>query len=151
MERTANQLKMPTKQVSFRRNWFGKAWLLLSISLLLHIIDEATHNFLQYYNQVAPNLRERYRLPVPSFTFTQWITGLIIVVTVVLLLTPLAYQGKKLTRVLAWPYSIIMLFNGLLHIVGSFYYGLVLPGTYSAPLLLGCSVMMLVQINKRRQ
>lgn len=40
------------------------SWILLCLAVVLHVIDEATHNFLAVYNPTVMALRERVpRLP----------------------------------------------------------------------------------------
>jgi len=51
-------------------------------------------------------------------------------------------------RPLSYVYGIINTFNGLLHIAVSIYLGRAMPGVYSAPLLLACSVYLLLVVWK---
>jgi hypothetical protein len=52
---------------------------------------------------------------------------------------------------LSYLFGAIMLGNGLLHIAGSFYLGRLMPGVYSAPLLLGASVYLLICTYRRKR
>lgn len=62
------------------RRW-GLAWAALCAAFALHVLDEATHDFLSWYNPNALAVRARVPwLPVPVFTFPVWITGLTIAV-----------------------------------------------------------------------
>ena len=78
---------------------FGRAWVALALALGLHVVDEATHDFLSVYNPTVRALRGRVPwLPLPTFTFPVWLGGLIAGVLLLLCLAPLAYRGARFTR-----------------------------------------------------
>ncbi len=125
---------------------FGMAWLALSIVLGLHVLDEALTDFLSFYNPLVLQLRARLGFwPMPTFEFLPWITGLCIGVAVLLALSVFAFRGARWMRPLAFVFGAVMLANGLGHSLGSLYFGRLLPGVYSAPLLLVGSVYLLMQ------
>lgn len=132
---------------SARSRRFGQAWLVLSLALGLHVADEALTDFLSFYNPMVESLRVRFGWwPMPTFTFGVWIGGLILAVVALTALSYFAYQGRRWMRVLAYPYGIIMVLNGLGHIFGSIYFGRLLPGVYSSPFLLAAALYLLVSI-----
>ena len=49
----------------------------------------------------------------------------------------------------SYAFGVLMLFNGLLHITGSIYLGRLMPGVYSAPLLLAGSIYLLASTRGR--
>ena len=123
---------------------FGRAWLALTITLGLHVIDEALTDFLSVYNPIVRDMRARFGwFPMPEFTFGVWFGGLCLLVVVLLLLTPLADRGSRALRIFAYPYGVIMFLNGIGHIVGSIYLGRWAPGATTSPLLLATSVWLL--------
>ncbi len=123
---------------------FGHAWLALRIVLALHVSDEALTDFLSFYNPMVLRLRESLGFwPMPTFEFEPWLTGLIIAVLALLSLTPFAYRGARWMRFVAYPFGAIMLLNGLGHSLGSLYFGRLLPGVYTSPLLLITSIWLL--------
>ncbi len=123
---------------------FGLAWLLLSLALGLHATDEALTDFLSFYNPMVESLRERFGWwPMPTFTFERWITGLTVVVILLLVLSRVAYAGKRWLLPLAFFYGALMVLNGLGHMLGSVYFGRLLPGFFSSPLLLAAGVNLL--------
>lgn len=125
---------------------FGTAWLALSVVLGLHVVDEALTDFLSFYNPLVLSLRERLGFwPMPTFEFSLWIMGLVMVVTILLALSVFAFRGARWMRPLAYVFGTIMLFNGLGHSLGSIYFGRLLPGVYTSPLLLIASLYLLVQ------
>jgi hypothetical protein len=127
----------------FRR--FGWAWIFLAAALALHVTDEAMTDFLSVYNPTVRAIRERLPfLPIPTFTFGVWLTGLCIGITLLFLLSPLVFGGNRILIWVAFPLSVIMLINGLLHISGSIYFGRFMPGVYSSPLLLLASAWLFV-------
>lgn len=78
------------------------SWLLLCAAVVLHVIDEATHNFLAIYNPTVMALRERVDwLPLPVFTFKQWMTALIIAIAGGFSLSPFFLRGVRWIRPIA--------------------------------------------------
>lgn len=117
---------------------FGWAWLAATIALALHVADEATHDFLSWYNPRALRIRQTLGgLPFPpTFTFMPWLLGLSAAVVLLAALTPFAYLGKDWLRPAAYVLAVIHLGNGLLHLGGSLLARRLVPGALSAPLLL---------------
>lgn len=124
---------------------FGICWLVFGYTLALHVLDEAGNNFLAVYLPNALVVRRAVPfLPMPLFTFESWIGSLTLGLTVWLALTPFAFRGQKWTRVLAIPMAIVVgLLNGTAHLVASIYMGRMMPGVYSAPLLLFSGTLLL--------
>ena len=119
------------------------AWVLLVGAGTLHVADEAAHNFLAFYNPLVRNLRESLGFwPMPTFPFWLWIGGLILMLTISLLLTPVVGRGGRIIRRVVIAMGVIMTVNALGHMLGSVYFGQLLPGFYSSPLLLLTSVWM---------
>jgi hypothetical protein len=130
------------KQITCR---FGYAWIFLSAALALHVTDEAMTDFLSVYNPTVLAIRERLPfLPIPTFTFGVWLTGLCVGITLLFLLSPLTFRRNRILVWIAFPLSVVMFGNGLLHIAGSFYLGRAMPGVYSSPLLLLASAWLFV-------
>jgi Protein of unknown function with HXXEE motif len=124
---------------------FGLAWVLLSVALTLHVTDEALTDFLSVYNPTVQAIRKRVPfLPLPTFTFRVWVTGLCIGILVAFSLSILAFCGSRLALMLAYPVTILMFVNGSGHIVASLYQSRVMPGTYSSPLLVAASVYLFI-------
>jgi hypothetical protein len=120
---------------------FGHAWVLLTIVLALHVIDEALTDFLSVYKPIVRAARARIGwFPMPEFTFGVWLTGLCVLVLVLLALSPLAYRGSRALRMAAYPYAIIMFLNGVGHLVGSIYLDRWAPGATTSPLLIAASI-----------
>src|SRR5262245_63256846 len=125
-------------------NHRGLAWVALCLALAVHVFDEAMTDFLSVYNPAVQAIRERLPfLPLPVFTLENWLTGLITAITILLLLSPFAFRRAGWMRAISYPFAILMLLNGLGHIAGSFYLGRMMPGVYSAPLLLAASIYLL--------
>jgi len=128
-----------------RNQRFGIYWLTFGYTLALHVLDEAGHDFLAVYNPNALAIRRFLRfLPVPVFTFRQWIGSLLCGLTLWLVLAPLAFRGLKWLRRLAIPVAILAgIGNALGHIVSSIYLRRFMPGVYSAPLILLAGIVLL--------
>jgi len=126
---------------------FGFAWLALCVAFGIHVVDEALTDFLSVYNPAVRSIRARFPfLPLPTFTFRGWLTGLVLAVVVLASLTPFAYRGAGWMRPIADAVGIVMLGNGLLHLAGSVYMRKAMPGVYSAPLILGAALYLLVSV-----
>jgi hypothetical protein len=126
---------------------FGLAWLALCAALGIHVVDEALTDFLSIYNPMVRNLRARFPfLPLPTFTFRAWLTCLVLAVVALVSLTPFAFRGAGWMQPIAYAFGIVMVGNGLLHLAGSAYTRKVMPGTYSAPLILGAAVYLLASV-----
>ncbi len=117
---------------------FGLAWLIATIALALHVVDEATHDFLSWYNPRALRIREALGgLPFPpTFTFLPWVLGLSVAVLVLASLIPTAYAGSSWIHPFGYALAAIHIANGLLHVVGSLLAKRLVPGVLSAPFLL---------------
>jgi hypothetical protein len=128
-----------------RNQRFGVYWLTFGYTLALHVLDEAGHDFLSVYNPNALTIRRFLpSLPVPFFTFRQWIGSLLCALVVWLALAPLAFRGLRWQRRLAIPVAILAgIGNALGHILSSIYLRRFMPGVYSAPLILLSGIMLL--------
>jgi hypothetical protein len=125
----------------------GLAWATLCVAFAIHVADEALTDFLSVYNPAVRAIRTRFPfLPLPTFTFRVWLTGLVAAVLVLASLTPLAFRGVAWIRPVGYAYGIVMVGNGLLHLVGSFCMRKAMPGVYSAPLILGAAIYLLVSV-----
>jgi hypothetical protein len=141
----------PPKAKARESNHIGTAWVLLCLAFAAHVIDEALTDFLLVYNPAVRAIRHKLPfLPLPTFTFGIWLTVLIIAVIILLLLSPSAFRRGRIVSLLSYPYGIIMLGNGLLHIIGSFYLGRMMPGVYTAPLLVLISTYLLWSVHRNR-
>lgn len=138
-----NQNIPPTPD-SARR--FGYAWVAMAVTIALHVTDEATTDFLSVYNPSVRAIRARLPfLPLPTFTFGVWLTGLVLGILLLLALSPLAFRRTRWIVWVSLPLAVLMFGNGLGHIAGSFYLGRLMPGVYSAPLLLVASAYLFRQ------
>ncbi len=136
---------------NFFRDKLSIAYLLLVLSLMFHVLDEAVNDFLSFYNPLVLELRERFSLfPFPTFSFKIWIIGLSLAIILLLLLTQLIYNRNRILLFIIMIFSVLMILNGLSHIIGSIYYSKLLPGFYSSPFLIGFSIYFLVT-SKRLQ
>jgi hypothetical protein len=117
---------------------FGWAWLAFVGALVLHVTDEAVHDFLSVYNPNARAIRSRFPFfPIPIFTFDGFIIALGLAIVLLLCLAPPAFAGSSTLRLIAIPVSIIFgAVNALLHLGSSIYYSRWMPGSFSSPILL---------------
>jgi hypothetical protein len=124
---------------------FGVAWVLLCLTLALHVVDEALTDFLSVYNPTALAIRKRFPfVPVPVFTFRVWLAGLCLAILLVFCLSPLAFHGSRVAVWLAYPFAVIMFGNGLGHVGASLFRRRWMPGVYSSPFLLLASAYLFI-------
>jgi hypothetical protein len=125
---------------------FGTAWLGFAAALAVHVTDEATHDFLATYNPTALAIRARLPfLPLPTFTFGVWLSGLIAGIALLLCLSPFAFRGARWMRRASVPLAIVVgVFNAFGHMISSAYFRRWMPGVYSSPLLLAAALFLLV-------
>lgn len=135
-----------------RRPNVGWAWIILCLALALHVIDEALTDFLSVYNPTVLAIRQRLPLlPLPTFSFRAWLSGLVAAIVLLVALSVFAFRAAKPMTVLAYVFGIFMLANGLLHIASSIYMGRLMPGVYSSPLLVVCSIYLLQSVRQRKR
>jgi Protein of unknown function with HXXEE motif len=117
---------------------FGWAWLAATIALALHVVDEATHDFLAWYNPRALRIRRFFGgLPFPpTFTLLPWLIGLMAAVLMLAAMVPAAFAGEPWLRSVAYFLSVVHIANGMLHLGASAAARRTVPGVLSAPLLL---------------
>lgn len=133
------------------------AWLSLVGALAVHVIDEAATGFLDVYNPTVRELRGQLGwFPMPEFTFDVWLSGLAAAIVLLGALTPWVDRG--VVRVLAIVFAAVMVGNGLAHLTGTVFGRTVesvrferpMPGTYSAPLLIGAGLFFIVRARRPR-
>ncbi len=130
---------------------FGRAWLALTLCFAVHVADEALTGFLDVYIPVARAIRARLPfLPFPTFTLRTWLALLVTGIILLLGLSVFAYRGRGWIVYLAYPFGILMLFNGAAHLAGSAFMRRLMPGVYSAPLLLASSRYLLIAARRMR-
>jgi hypothetical protein len=130
---------------------FGFGWVALSVSLAFHVTDEALTDFLSVYNPTVLAIRSRVPfLPLPTFSFAEWLGGLIFAVVALLALSIFAFRGARWMIPFAYFYGVMMFMNGMGHLGGSVYFRRFMPGVYSSPLLLAASVYLLISARRLR-
>ena len=121
------------------------------------MFDEATTGFLAVYNPTVVAMREKVGWwPMPTFTFSTWLTGLILACVVLLALSSYVAQGAPGTRALAYIFAIIMLLNAgshtLFSILGrtveSVTFPRPAPGFWSSPFMAAAAIYLLYQLRK---
>ncbi len=133
------------------RQW-GMAWVFLALAIALHVTDEALTGFLPLYNSIVESLRESYPwVPLPTFSFPVWLTGLVIGVLVLLCLSPLVFGGSAFLRPVSYVLGVLMTGNALGHIGASIYWGILAPGVLSSPILLLAALALLINTDRDRR
>ena len=132
------------------RGW-GLAWLGTVFALLLHMVDEAVHDFLSFYNPAVLSVREKLPwFPLPTFELAGWIAVLSLVLLVLLLLAPWAFRGARWMKPVSWVLAILVGTNGLLHFAAALTLRALIPGVLTAPLLLLAAFCLAGCIPKRQ-
>ena len=122
-----------------RAGRLGRAWLLLSLSLFLHALDETLGGYLYFFESRAQASRF-----LPGFGFGVWASLLALLCLSMFLLTPLATRRARGMVVFAPIMASLLGLNGTAHIAGWLWWGWPASGVYTAPLLLLSSVYVFV-------
>jgi hypothetical protein len=133
----------------------GQAWIALCLALAIHVSDEAATGFLDVYNPSVRALHSRWPwLPLPVFTFGEWITGLTAAIVLLLSLTVFVGRGARWARAFAYLFAALMMANAAGHTLGTVFgrtvggieFARPMPGFYSSPVLLIAAVYLLKQL-----
>ena len=135
----------PTAAVS-RHRW-ALAWAGLTAAFAVHVLDEAAHDFLAWYNPAALALRARLGgLPFPPvFSFPVWLAGLCMAIALLAGLTPLVRPGRRWIAALAYAYGLVHAANAVGHLAVSARGRWLAPGALSSPLLLAAALWLLYE------
>ncbi|HJU65960.1 MAG TPA: HXXEE domain-containing protein [Gemmatimonadaceae bacterium] len=134
------------------RNRWAVAWSGLTAAFALHVLDEATHDFLRYYNPNALRWQERLGFPFPPvFSFELWLGGLLSAVLLLALLTPLIRPGARWAITAAYIYGAVHTANAIGHIGRSVVGQWLAPGVLSSPILLATALWLLHETNRVRR
>jgi uncharacterized membrane protein HdeD (DUF308 family) len=116
----------------------------LCFALAVHVADEALTGFLDFYNPTVRAIREKYPLlPLPTYTFENWLSLLIFAVAMLIASSFFVWKGRWAMRPISYVFAAFMLLNGLLHIALSLYMRQFISGVYSSPLLLAASISLI--------
>lgn len=122
------------------------AWLLLTTTLAFHVLDEALSDFLSFYNPSVNTLNQQLGFfPAPTFNYSTWLAGLIIAIILCYLFTFLVARGGNIIRIITIIFGLLMVLNGLGHLIGSLYFREIIPGMWSSPFLLVAASFVIFQ------
>ena len=128
----------------------ARAWLVLTVALALHVVDEASHDFLAFYNPMVTRLRATLGwFPMPTFMFWPWLIGLTLLVLLLLSLTPAVSHGGRWVKLAGYPFAVLMLLNGIGHIAISIAEGRMIAGVWTAPVLLAGSIYLVSALRSK--
>jgi hypothetical protein len=129
----------------------ARAWLALTSALALHVVDEASNDFLAFYNPMVLRMREIIGwFPMPTFTFWPWLIGLTLLVGCLFALTPGVMRGGRWVKFAGYPFAAIMLLNGIGHVLFSMAQRRMVAGVWTAPLLLAASLYLIGALRAER-
>lgn len=137
----------------------GIAWIALCAALAVHVFDEATTGFLNVYNPTVLAMREEIGWwPMPTFTYGEWLWGLIAACVLLLALSPAVFHGAKWMRIPATIFAVIMLLNAAAHTLATIFgrtaasitFPRPAPGFWSSPLMAAAALFLLWQLRQSR-
>lgn len=135
--------------VTLRTNRWRVAWAALTAAFSLHVADEASHDFLAWYNPSALELQGRLGgLPFPpTFSTSVWLAGLTIAVVLLAALTAFIRPDRR-WRTAAYVYALVHVANAIGHLVVSASGRWLAPGVLSAPFLLSAALWLLYETSR---
>jgi hypothetical protein len=135
-----------------RHRW-ALAWAGLTLAFALHVFDEATHDFLGWYNPTALRFQAVLGgVPFPPvFSFATWLGGLCAVVVLLALLTPFVQPGRRWLLIAAYLYAVVHTANALGHLAVSASGRWLAPGVLSSPLLLATALWLIYETHRVQQ
>ena len=135
---------------SSHRETLGLPWLMLCLSLAIHVADEIHCGLLSAYALAVEAARDLLPfLPVPHLSLTMWLFATVGVVALLAALTPLAYRGVRGMRTLMLWFIGLAIANFVGHLGASLLVRKPMPGVYSAVLLLAAAVYA-IRADRRR-
>lgn len=120
------------------------AWLLLTGVLAVHISEEAGRNFLALWNPEVDALG----LDALRFTFPVWITLMILSVAGLLILSYWVRRVTFWTPLAAYIFTLLMLSNGVAHLLFSWHERAWMAGAWTSPLLIAASVYLWTTVRR---
>jgi len=121
------------------------AWAGLAVAIAIHVVDETWNDFLSFYNPAVDGIRADYPwVPLPTFSFDQWLLGLILGILLLVGLTPFVSLGRPWIRLLSYALAVLMIVNALGHTLISIWLREPMPGAFSSPVLLVTAIALLV-------
>ena len=136
----------------------GVAWVLMWAALALHVVDEALTGFLSVYNPTVQALRAQLGFwPMPTYAFSDWITGLACGLFLLAVCTPFAFRNARWIRPLLYFLAgVTGVLNAVGHMVATIagrtvstvHFQRPAPGFYSSPFLLAAAIYALVQLRR---
>ncbi|HKD55193.1 MAG TPA: hypothetical protein VKB72_13340 [Steroidobacteraceae bacterium] len=134
----------------------GIAWVCMWLALAAHVADEALTGFLPVYNATVRALRAQLGFwPMPVFEFKVWLTGLLVLVAALAVLSPCAFRNAPWLRPIFYFVAVVIgLLNAaghtlatiLGHTVSTVQVARPAPGFYSSPLLVIAAIYALRQL-----
>ena len=127
---------------------FLYAWLFQTVVFGLHVLDEALNDFLSFYNPSVKLIDQRFGIAFPVFEFNDWLFMLITAIAILFGLSFFVYQKRKWISYFAYFYAVIMILNGIGHVLFSLFNQQLIAGVYSSPLLLISGVYLVWSVPK---
>ncbi|NNG16456.1 MAG: HXXEE domain-containing protein [Gemmatimonadales bacterium] len=131
---------------------WAAGWVTLTAAFALHVVDEATHDFLDWYNPAVLTLREQLGwFPMPTFDQGVWLAGLIGALVILFALTPAVARGRRWIVPVAYIYACVHIVNGLGHLAISASTRQWIPGVLSSPFLFAAAVWLFIETGRARR
>ncbi|MEX1185407.1 MAG: HXXEE domain-containing protein [Gemmatimonadaceae bacterium] len=132
------------------RNRWALAWAALTAAFAIHVFDEATHDFLTWYNPSALAAREWLGgVPFPPvFSYPVWLAGLCAAVVILAAMTPLIQPHRRWAVFAAYAYGAVHAANAIAHLTVSALGQWLAPGVLSSPLLLLAAGWLLLETRR---
>lgn len=129
-----------------RRSRLSQAWLAVTFALMLHVLEGALRNYLDFYNPLAMSLRDMLLWTwMPTFTLAAWLGGWTAILTVLYGMTWFAAYAARWMVWAAIAYAEVMFLFAAAKIGFAIYLEKAIPGLFTAPLLLIASAWLTME------
>jgi hypothetical protein len=123
------------------------AWFVLSVTLALHIAEEASSGSYLVFGETLDLLRQIFpQLAIPPFQFTVWLIDIVGAILLLLSLTWLVQKRYAIMRPASFALATFATANAMVHILFSLASDRILAGTFTSPPLLVASLFLLLSV-----
>lgn len=126
------------------------AWFAACVVLAAHVVDEVVHGSYGLYSDVGWLLDAAAPwLDLPPFREEVWLVNISGALAVLFGLTVLVWLRRGPMAVASFALAAFVTANGVLHLLGAVALGAMIPGTWTAPLMILTGLFLFVSVERK--